>query len=65
MLWLVMIGIAGLGALAALLMKSLPLHTQIDERWGMEEMSRSRVSSVLEDSLCPSGAVLNVNLVSV
>ena len=39
-LWLVMIGIAGFGALAALLMKGLPLHTQVDERWGMEEKAR-------------------------
>lgn len=36
-LWLVMIGISGVGGLAALLMKGLPLHTQVDESWGMEE----------------------------
>ncbi|EKM60198.1 uncharacterized protein PHACADRAFT_132704 [Phanerochaete carnosa HHB-10118-sp] len=36
-LWLVFIGICGIGALASLLMKGLPLHTQLDEQWGMEE----------------------------
>lgn len=36
-LWQVMIGIAGMGALASFLMKGLPLHTQMDEKWGIEE----------------------------
>ncbi|KIP03771.1 hypothetical protein PHLGIDRAFT_77045 [Phlebiopsis gigantea 11061_1 CR5-6] len=36
-LWEVMIGVAGLGLLASVLMKGLPLHTQVDEAWGMEE----------------------------
>ena len=31
-----MIGIAGLGLLCSLPMKALPLHTQVDEDWGME-----------------------------
>ncbi|GJE88951.1 MFS general substrate transporter [Phanerochaete sordida] len=39
-LWLVMIGVAAFGALGALLMRGLPLHTQVDERWGMEEKAR-------------------------
>ncbi|GJE99893.1 MFS general substrate transporter [Phanerochaete sordida] len=35
--WRVMVGIAGLGLLASLAMRSLPLHTDVDERWGLEE----------------------------
>lgn len=35
-IWQVMIGIAALGLLTSLPMKSLPLHTQVDERWGIE-----------------------------
>ncbi|KAI0083273.1 MFS general substrate transporter [Irpex rosettiformis] len=35
-IWWVMIGIAGLGLLCSLPMKALPLHTQVDERWGIE-----------------------------
>ena len=33
----VLIGIAGLGFLISLPMKALPLHTQMDEKWGMDE----------------------------
>lgn len=32
-----MTGIAGLGLLSSLAMKALPLHTEVDERWGIEE----------------------------
>ncbi|KAI0083127.1 Mfs1.2 [Irpex rosettiformis] len=35
-IWQVMIGIAGLGLLCSLPMKAHPLHTQVDESWGME-----------------------------
>ncbi|GJE88880.1 MFS general substrate transporter [Phanerochaete sordida] len=35
--WRVMIGIAGIGFLASLAMKSLPLHTQVDRKWGLEQ----------------------------
>ena len=35
--WRVMIGIAGMGFLSSLAMKSLPLHTQVDEKWGLEQ----------------------------
>lgn len=41
-IWKVMTGIAGLGMLASLAMKGLPLHTQVDERWGLEEMGDSQ-----------------------
>lgn len=36
-IWLVMIGVAALGLLSSLFMKGLPLHTQVDETWGMDE----------------------------
>ena len=40
-IWQVMIGISGLGLLSSLFMKSLPLHTQVDENWGLEERPSS------------------------
>ena len=36
-LWQVMTGIAAIGLVASLFMKGLPLHTQVDESWGIEE----------------------------
>lgn len=36
-IWQVMLGVAALGLLSSLPMKALPLHTQVDERWGMEK----------------------------
>ena len=36
-----MLGISGIGVLAALLMKGLPLHTHVDEQWGLEEKEGS------------------------
>ena len=36
-LWQVLAGIAGAGALASLAMKGLALHDKVDEKWGMEE----------------------------
>ncbi|KIP03761.1 hypothetical protein PHLGIDRAFT_77024 [Phlebiopsis gigantea 11061_1 CR5-6] len=38
-IWRVMTGIAGLGLLSSLGMKGLPLHSQVDERWGLQERS--------------------------
>ena len=37
--WRVLIGISGLGLLASLPMKGLPLHTQVDTQWGLEEQA--------------------------
>ena len=34
--WQTMIGISGLGLLSAMLMKGLPLHTEVDEKWALE-----------------------------
>ena len=36
-IWKVMIGIAGVGFLASLTMKGLPLHTEIDRKWGLKD----------------------------
>ena len=44
-IWQVMIGIAGIGLLSTLLMKALPLHTQVDERWGLENNIRQSVQT--------------------
>ena len=46
--WRVMVGIAALGLLASLLMKGLPLHTQVDESWGMEDKDKDRAGLKLE-----------------
>lgn len=35
--WEVMIGVSGLGLLVSILMKGLPLHTEVDKNWGMDE----------------------------
>lgn len=40
MVWRVMVGVAGAGLAVSLFMKGLPLHTQVDERWGMERGKR-------------------------
>ncbi|KAF7799682.1 hypothetical protein EIP86_010922 [Pleurotus ostreatoroseus] len=36
-IWKVNIGIAGLGLLSSLAMKGLPLHTEVDDKWGLED----------------------------
>lgn len=36
-IWYVMIGIAGLGLAASLLVKSFALDRPVDETWGMQE----------------------------
>ncbi|KAG8964859.1 hypothetical protein FRC05_003564 [Tulasnella sp. 425] len=38
-IWLVLVGIAGVGFLSSLVMKQLKLHTAKDEDWGMKEKS--------------------------
>ena len=44
-IWRVMAGIAGLGLIASLFMKGLPLHTQVDKRWGLREDGLPRSDS--------------------
>ncbi|OCH88921.1 MFS general substrate transporter [Obba rivulosa] len=36
-LWIVLVAMAGLGLMASLPMKGLPLHTQMDERWAKRD----------------------------
>lgn len=48
--WQVMIGIAGLGFFTSLFMRSLPLHTQVDEQWGMEQQEKNG-SQVLTENV--------------
>ena len=36
-IWKVNIGIAGLGFLSSLAMKGLTLHTEVDDKWGLED----------------------------
>ncbi|KAJ7918664.1 iron permease [Mycena leptocephala] len=43
--WQVLIGVSAAGLLASLAMKSLPLHTQVDRKWGINEKERSETSS--------------------
>ncbi|THH15540.1 hypothetical protein EW146_g4959 [Bondarzewia mesenterica] len=49
-LWLLLIGIGGLGALSSLLMKGLALHTHTDEKWAMQAESEKETPQVRESS---------------
>ena len=40
-MWQVMTGIAAVGLLSSVFMKALPLHTEVDARWGIEESKPS------------------------
>ena len=40
-IWRVMAGTAGAGLAASLFMKALPLHTEVDKRWGFEDAEAS------------------------
>ncbi|EGO00143.1 hypothetical protein SERLA73DRAFT_72881 [Serpula lacrymans var. lacrymans S7.3] len=42
LLWKVLIVVAGVGLLSSLLMKGLPLHTQKDEKWALQERQSER-----------------------
>ena len=45
-IWQVMAGIAGIGLISTVLMKALPLHTEVDERWGLEDMNQGKKREV-------------------
>ncbi len=38
--WEVMVGILGIGFLASLAMRDVPMHGQVDEKWGLEGETR-------------------------
>lgn len=48
--WETLTGIAGLGLLVSLVMKGLPLHTQMDKRWGVEDGDAGNGTSVVDGS---------------
>ncbi|KAI0083281.1 iron permease [Irpex rosettiformis] len=50
-IWQVLTGIAGMGFLSSLAMKGLPLHTQVDERWGIEDGNSNGAGERSESSL--------------
>ena len=39
-LWLVMIGISGIGLISVFFMQELPMHTDVDEQWALKEDRR-------------------------
>ena len=39
--WQVLIGMAGMGLIASLFMKGLPLHTDIDKRYALRDLKRA------------------------
>ncbi|KAI5118634.1 hypothetical protein M0805_000010 [Coniferiporia weirii] len=43
--WEVLVGIAGLGFISSLFMKNLPLHSNLDEQWGLREGLGGNLSS--------------------
>ncbi|KAI0083047.1 hypothetical protein BDY19DRAFT_900943, partial [Irpex rosettiformis] len=45
-IWQVFIGIAGIGLLSSFFMKALPLHTQVDDRWGITEGKDSEMMAI-------------------
>ncbi|KAK7012809.1 efflux pump FUS6 [Favolaschia claudopus] len=45
--WRVLVGVAGGGLVASLAMKGLPLHTEVDKKWGIEDAKVATVA--LED----------------
>lgn len=58
LIWQVMIGIAGLGLLCAFPMKALPLHTQVDEKWGLEMDEVPRIQEEVNQSTLETPSVL-------
>ncbi|KAJ6613736.1 iron permease [Mycena sp. CBHHK59/15] len=43
--WQVLIGISGVGLLASMTMKRLPLHTEVDKKWGIDNQTTDPESS--------------------
>ncbi|KAJ7191888.1 iron permease [Mycena pura] len=42
--WQVLIGVSSIGLLLSLLMRRLPLHTDLDKKWGIEKTEDSNIS---------------------
>ncbi|KAJ6474403.1 major facilitator superfamily domain-containing protein [Mycena vitilis] len=56
--WQVLIGIAGAGLLASLAMKRLPLHTEVDQKWGID-----KEKELMANETSASSSVQNVDTV--
>lgn len=41
-MWLIMIGISGIGLTAMLFMREIPMHSAVDEQWALKEKEKSR-----------------------
>ena len=41
-IWKVMIGVSGLGLLSVLLLKEIPMHTQANDKYGLNDVSERR-----------------------
>ncbi|KAJ7437589.1 iron permease [Mycena galericulata] len=54
--WQVLIGISGVGLLVSLAMKGLPLHTDVDAKWGIEKQNPA-VISLTESGVVSKGTV--------
>ena len=50
MQWQVLIGIGGMGLLVSLVMKCLPLHTDVDKNWGLKENRSGKTLEMEETS---------------
>ncbi|KAJ6550611.1 iron permease [Mycena vulgaris] len=51
--WQVLIGVSGLGLLASLAMKRLPLHTEVDQKWGIDKEKTSESPSLKAGEVGP------------
>ncbi|KAJ6458426.1 iron permease [Mycena vitilis] len=55
--WQVLTGISGAGLLASLAMKRLPLHTDTDTKWGIENEKEKENAQVKEGSMVSSASL--------
>ncbi|KAJ8454776.1 hypothetical protein ONZ51_g12836 [Trametes cubensis] len=53
LVWRVMLGLCGVGLLSVALQDHVPLHTKMDERWGLEEETHAEVGAARsEGEMC-------------
>lgn len=57
MIWKVMAGLSGIGLLASLAMRHVPLHSKTDENWGITESEKGSKASNDEIALAPTNRV--------
>jgi hypothetical protein len=56
-LWQVLIGIAAMGFLSSLIMKALPLHTQLDKEWAMTDRNLNEADDKAQEPLATLSTV--------